>query len=159
MGTSTMTGRTTNGLHRASFIPMPHSSGTLGDCTAIVREPSLCRTRAPYTRTGNTGQSRSAPFSSPMCSRLATQRYSPQNIVFSPPGSGWSLLVSVCHRHLWLQRKSPSSSSCNNLPIVSRSEVTVNAFALQWQPMLRPALRLEPLLSESFISDPKCERR
>ena len=101
-----MTGRTTNGHLRASFIPMLHCSGTLGDCTAIVREQFLYRTHAPYTHTGNTGQSRSARFSSPMCSRLATQRYSPNNVAFSPPGSGWSVLVSVCHGHLWLQRKS-----------------------------------------------------
>ena len=37
----------------------------------------------------------------------------------------------------------------SNPPAASRLEVTVNAFALQWQPMLLPAPRLEPLLSES----------
>ena len=156
MGTSTTTELTTNAPHPASFIPMLLCLGTPGVCTATAREPSLCKTPAPYTHTGSTGRSRSAPFSSLMCSRLATRRYSPpENITFSPiPGSRWSLLVSVCYGHLWLQCKflfaHPSLSTFLSYPpslfsASSRSGATVNVFALQWLHMLLPALKLEHL--------------
>ena len=147
MGTSTTMGPTTSGHHRASFIPMPHCSGTLGDCTAIVREQFLYRTLAPYTRTGSTGQSRSVPFSSLMCSRLATQRYSTHLTTTTSPFNRQVPVgpyLSQCITDTCGCNVSPPSSYYNP-PSASRLEVTVNAFALQWQLMLLPVLSLEPL--------------
>ena len=144
MGTSTTTGRTTNEPHPASFIPMLLCSGTLGDCTATAHELFLCKTPAPYTHTGSTGQSRSAPFSSQTCSRLATQRYSPLTISpfhrFQVPVGPYlsQCVTDTCGCNV----SSPFSSIPP--PAASRSGATVNVFALQWQLMLLPAQRLEP---------------
>ena len=145
MGTSTTTGRTTNEPHPASFIPMLLCSGTLGDCTATAHELFLCKTPAPYTHTGSTGQSRSAPFSSQTCSRLATQRYSPLTISpfhrFQVPVGPY---LSQCVTDTCGCNVSPYCISCIP-PDASRLGATVNVFALQLQLMLQPVRRLEPL--------------